>query len=205
MQIHTFFHLAFVVSSVPEGPTSVKGLGRRSSANWWWQSSQWLLLEAVSQCSRQARCTMARLPEHSQGDSSSPEALPSWQILQNSSSLHRHTQDESRVIYIPACEDVCCKYWSYWCCDDSVRVWELLYYLSVIGAHSSHGVSVSQCVTPCLQQSSSSSSLCSRINLTSPTGLNTHGPRGSSAIMSNVWGAIHSCLEHHVVNWETDR
>lgn len=85
---------------VLQWPTSVRGFGRRSSANWWWQSSQWLLLEAVSQCSRQDRCTMARLPEHSQGDSSSPEDLPSWQILQNGSSLCRLAHNRQHAVNI---------------------------------------------------------------------------------------------------------
>lgn len=76
--------------------TSVRGLGNRSSANWWRQSSQWPMLEVVSHCSRQVRWTVARLPEHSQGDSSSPQDWSSWQILQNSSSRQTLLHERQR-------------------------------------------------------------------------------------------------------------
>ncbi|KAG9352255.1 hypothetical protein JZ751_020668 [Albula glossodonta] len=55
----------------------VSGFGKRSKANSKWQSSQRLVFEAISQCSRQLQWTMARVPAHSQGDRRSSTPLPS--------------------------------------------------------------------------------------------------------------------------------
>lgn len=61
--------------------TSRRGRALRCTLNWKWQSSQKLVLEAESQCSKQLRWMVPSVPAHSHGDRSSSCPPPSWQIL----------------------------------------------------------------------------------------------------------------------------
>ncbi|KAI1239646.1 hypothetical protein IHE44_0011069 [Lamprotornis superbus] len=63
-----------------------------------------LVLEEDSQCSRQLRWMVPRVPVHSQGDSSSSWLLPSWQILQMGRSLKGLLQERERKMLQDDCD-----------------------------------------------------------------------------------------------------